>query len=919
MTSRPSDEFDLPFFKENGFARRKCVKCGSYFWTQDHEKQDCGDAPCQEYTFIGNSPAQRSCTLSEMRSQFLSFFEKNGHAVIKPYPVIARWRDDVYLTGASIFDFQPYVTEGILPPPANPLVISQPCLRLTDIDNVGPTMGRHLTVFEMGGHHAFNYPDREIYWKDQTVRYHHELLTKELGVRSELVQYKEHFWSGGGNAGPDLEASVTGLEISTLVFMFYKIVGDKLVEMPIRTVDTGYGIERWTWLTQGSTNGFQPIYGEVLDSIMRLAGVKAEDELIAASSRLSGMMITETSSDRIQSRKRVANRLRIDWQELERLLTPVENVFAVADHTKSIAFILSEGVVPSNVQEGYLTRLLIRRTYRLLKNLGIEDKLQDIVDMQISYWGRDFSSLKEMRSDIIRALQVEEKKYRSTLERGEGLVRRLSADLRSKGVKEMPLEKLIELYDSHGLVPDEVKEAAAKKGIKAEVPSNFYSLVAGKRMQVPQPLETEAEREMKVKVADVPATRTLYYEDPYLTKFKAKVLASFSDGSFALDETCFYPEGGGQPADRGTISTSKDQLNVVDVQKVGNVVLHFVDKEAPPVGETVEGEIDWNRRISLMRHHTGTHVLMGAIRRVLGEHAWQSGAQKDVDRSRLDFSHYDRLSREEIEKIERLANEAIAKNIRVETMWMPREKAEQIYGYRLYQGGVVPGREIRVVKTEDWEVEACGGTHCRSTGELGLLKIIRVDRVQDGVERITFATGISALEAVQERDRAIEKLATLLEKTPEQVVKAAQILVQDHRSLLKELEAMKKVASHAEAEKMLRKARKVGRTRLVTCKKSEGTEDDAIMLADLLAKSDENVVSVIVLAKETARVIVSAGRKAVASGVDAGKIARELATIVGGSGGGKPYFGQGGGTNVGSADRALKMAQKIVAKMVRSR
>jgi len=917
--SRPNDEFDLPFFRENGFARKKCRACGSYFWTQNPDKEDCGDAPCQEYTFIGNSPARRSYTLSEMRKQFLSFFEKNGHPIIKPYPIIARWRNDVYLTGASIFDFQPYVTEGVLPPPANPLVISQPCLRFTDIDNVGPTMGRHLTIFEMGGAHAFNYPDREVYWKDQTVRYHHDLLTKELGVKSELVQYKEHFWSGGGNAGPDLEASVNGLEISTLVFMYYKTVGDKLVEMPIRTVDTGYGIERWTWLTQGSTNGFQPIYCEVLESIMRLAGVKADEKLVATASRLSGMMIVETLSDRIESRKKVAARLGIDWRELERLLTPVEGIFALADHTKSIAFILSEGVVPSNVQEGYLIRLLIRRTYRLLKNLGIEDKLQNIVDMQISHWSRDFPNLKEMRSEIIQALQVEEKKYRGTLERGGDLVRRLSAELKSKGMNEMPLEKLVELYDSHGLVPDEVREIGTRSGIKVEVPANFYGLVAGKRMQAPQPVETEAERETKEKTAGLPPTRALYYEDPYMTGFKAQVLASFGDGSFVLDETCFYPEGGGQPADQGTIVTGRGRLTLVNIQKAGNVILHFADNKAPSVGEIVEGEIDWNRRINLMRHHTGTHVLMGAIRRVLGGHAWQSGAQKDVDRARLDFSHYDRLSREEIEKIERLANEVVVKDLRVETVWMPRDKAEQAYGYRLYQGGVVPGKEIRVVKTGDWEVEACGGTHCRSTGELGLLKIIRVDRVQDGVERITFAAGTPALEFVQERDRAIDELAALLEKSPEQVVKTVRGLVEDHRRLLKELELMKKAAASVEAEKMLREAKMVGRVRLISCKRTEGTEEEAIMLADLLAKSDEYAVSIIVLAKETVRVIVSAGRKAVASGIDAGKIAGELAPIVGGSGGGKPYFGQGGGTDVAKADKVLTMAKKIVAKMVRSR
>lgn len=142
-------EFELSFFKENDFVRKRCKVCKNYFWTQDRDSENCGDSPCQDYTFIGNPPTNKRYTLSEMRETFLKFFERNGHRIVKPYPVVARWRDDVYLTGASIFDFQPYVTEGIIPPPANPLVISQPCLRFTDIDNVGPTMGRHLTIFEM--------------------------------------------------------------------------------------------------------------------------------------------------------------------------------------------------------------------------------------------------------------------------------------------------------------------------------------------------------------------------------------------------------------------------------------------------------------------------------------------------------------------------------------------------------------------------------------------------------------------------------------------------------------------------------------------------------------------------------------------------------------------------------------------------
>jgi len=187
----PEEEYRLPFFSENGFLRKQCSVCGEYFWTQDFHKETCGDAPCQDYDFIEDSPTKKKYSLSEMREAFLSFFEKNSHKRIQPYPIIARWRDDLYVTIASIADFQPYVTEGMIPPPANPLVISQPCLRFLDIDKVGSTAGRHMTIFEMGGHHAFNYPDQEIYWKNETVRLHHEFMTEELGIRSDLISYKE--------------------------------------------------------------------------------------------------------------------------------------------------------------------------------------------------------------------------------------------------------------------------------------------------------------------------------------------------------------------------------------------------------------------------------------------------------------------------------------------------------------------------------------------------------------------------------------------------------------------------------------------------------------------------------------------------------------------------------------------------------
>ncbi|MCD6572005.1 MAG: alanine--tRNA ligase, partial [Thermoplasmata archaeon] len=211
-------ELNLEFFKEKGYVRKKCSNCKEYFWTLDKDAKLCGDQPCVSYTFIKNPPTKKRFNISQMREAFLSFFEKNGHVRLNRYPVVARWREDIYLTIASIADFQPHVTSGEVKPPANPLVISQPSIRLNDLEEIGVS-GRHLTIFEMMGHHAFNSKDEKIYWTEETTRYCHDFLTKALGIPEKKINYKEQTWYGGGNAGPCFEVLVDGLEVATLVFM----------------------------------------------------------------------------------------------------------------------------------------------------------------------------------------------------------------------------------------------------------------------------------------------------------------------------------------------------------------------------------------------------------------------------------------------------------------------------------------------------------------------------------------------------------------------------------------------------------------------------------------------------------------------------------------------------------------------------
>jgi len=912
-------EFAVPFFRENGWVRRQCQNCKGYFWTQKADAKYCGDSPCVEYTFIGKPPARRPYSVREMRELFLSFFEKNGHTRIKPYPVVARWRDDVYLVGASIYDFQPYVTEGTIPPPANPLVVSQPSIRFTDIDNVGPTLGRHDLIFEMGGHHAFNYPDKEVYWMDQTVRYHHELATEQFGLKSDSITYKEHFWSGGGNAGPDLECLCEGLEISTLVFMQYKVQGDQLTKLPIRTVDTGYGIERWAWLSQGKPSAFQVIYGPVLERIFQLGSVKFDEKLVAKVVPFSSYMNIERGQSRVEARKKVADLLKMDWRDLDQALVPIENAMAVADHTKTIAFLLSEGVVPSNVEEGYLARLLIRRTYRMLRQLGIEDRMLEILESQVDYWGPDFPQLAETRRDIADAIKAEEGKYKRTLERGADLVRKIATDLKAKSQTQVPNGTLVELYDSHGLVPDIVREVAEPLGVRVAEPADFYTMVAQRHLSEKKPgeyAEINIGTRLKEKVTGLPETAPLYYKDPFQKEFQAKVLAVVDDSYVALDQTCFYPEGGGQPGDVGVLTAPSGPVKVKDTQKAGRVILHHIDGKPPKLGEVVKGSIDWSRRINLMRHHTGTHLILGAARRVLGPHAWQAGAQKGVESSRIDVSHYERISDEQAREIERLATETALADIPVEAEWLPREKAEQEYGYRLYQGGAVPGRELRVIKIGDWDVEACGGTHCTRTGQVGAVKILRTERIQDGVERIIFAAGTQALRAFQEQQSKLQKISATVEAPIDKVDEYVESLAAERSRLAKRLEELSREWADRESKRLLAERKKLGPVNLYCATYIRGDENDVTALNNTIIEKDPSAVTVLLLVKDSARVFVGAGKQAIAKGAHAGKLAGKLAEYVGGRGGGKEYFGQGGGTNIKAADQVLKNSESALKSML---
>jgi alanyl-tRNA synthetase len=748
--------FRVKLFDIKRFRRTQCSQCKAFFWSIV-ERDNCGDVPCTNYTFM-NIPTRRSSSYKEVRDLFLEFFKKRGHEVIEPKPVVARWREDLYLTIASIVVFQPHVTSGLVPPPANPLVIAQPCIRLEDIDSVGLTLGRHLTNFIMGGHHAFNYRDKYVYWTNETVEYAYQFFVEELGIPEEELTFKESWWEGGGNAGPCFEVSAGGLELATLVFMMYKVVDGRYEELPIRIVDTGYGIERIAWFLQKTPTAFHAVYGPLVSEFHRIIGVpEPRNEFLLTA--LQGMPKLKIGG-RQELFKYVANTLGLRIGEVEEELSRIFDIYAILDHTKTVMLMLADGVVPSNSGEGYLARLVIRRTLRRLSRLSRDVKLVELIAKQISFWSDMYPNAYKARDRILEMVELEEEKYRSTLSRVSAIASRYSS------TKLPTVEDLVEIYDAHGIPPEILAEEIEKRyKVKIEIPENFYSVVASRHSR-PKVLKTVEEVKLPKEVVEefsrLSSTEPLFHLEPYTKRFKAKVLGVYKN-YVVLDRTAFYPEGGGQLGDRGYLYLNGRVYKVIDTKKIGDVVVHILENsEGLEPGVYVEGEIDWATRYKRMRHHTATHILLGALRKVLGDHVWQAGAEKTEFKARLDVTHYKMPTDEEVKKIETLVNSIIDSAVDVKVYLLPRNEAEKMYGFTLYQGGVPMTSTIRVVEIPGWDAQACFGTHVKNTSEVGVIKIVNVDKIADGVIRFEFVASTALPHYIYQVEDKLRTVAQTL-------------------------------------------------------------------------------------------------------------------------------------------------------------
>ncbi len=765
----PEKHYPVTALKELGFSRKQCKACSAFFWSQEPQAT-CGDAACTGgFSFIGNSPAKKKLSYAETWKVFAKIHRKLGYTPIPRYPVVARWREDTDFVQAGIYIFQPYVVTGEVKPAANPVVEPQLCLRFNDIDNVGIT-GSHYVCFVMMGEHAFMPP--ADFKPSQYVQDHLAWLNQGLGLPLKEITIHEDAWGGGGNLGPSMEFFSRGLELSNQVYMHYEVLPDgSTKDLNIKVLDMGQGQERVPWFTQGEVTSYETTFPAVIKRLRKATGVALDRQFMKRFLPYAALLNVDEVADVDAAWQRVAKLTGISAPELREQVQQQAALYSVAEHARALLVAFHDGALPSNVGGGYNLRVIFRRALGLAQRFGWDVSLPDICAWHAAELKKLFPELQQNLGEVAKILEVEKGKYGSTREKAHAMVARITR-------QQVTDKVLLQLYDSHGIAPELVKEEAAKAGMALEVPENFYARVADLHEKKAQVHATE--KQEKLELHGIPETKALYFGDWRApAQFTAAVL-SVQRSLVVLDQTWFYPTSGGQLHDTGTL----DGIAVVDVFKQGPHIIHRLEKDAPFTrGSQAVGRIDAKRRQQLAQHHTATHIINAAARTVLGQHANQAGAKKTPEKASIDLTHYAALGDDELFAIEEEANRIVQRAVPVHKSFIPRDEAEKRFGVGIYQGGAAPGNLLRIVDIEGIDVEACGGTHLNSTAEAGLIHIIGSSKIADDLVRIEFAAGDAARSweaSLRERSAAITALVKRLAGidvavTPHQLQPAADV------------------------------------------------------------------------------------------------------------------------------------------------
>ena len=825
---------------------------------------------------------------------------------------------------------QYYATAGAIP--FSRAVSIQKCLRATDLEQVGKTI-KHHTFFEMLGNFSFG-----DYFKQDAIDWGWDFLTRVIGLPKErlyVTVYKDdseseqfwksrigipaerlmrlgdehNFWGPAGKTGAcgpcseihfdrGTQYGCRGahcspacscdrfIEVWNLVFpQFYKDEDGGLRPLERKGIDTGMGLERLSFVSQGvdsnyDTDLFKPVIAFIRDE---------------------------------------ARREKIDDARMT-------NIRVIADHARALAFAISEGVLPSNEGRGYVIRRILRRAVVKALDLGITDPFVfRVAGAVIDVMRAAYPELAERRENIAIIVRSDEERFERTLSRGMAIFEDIVGALEKRGERRICGSDLFTLYDTYGFPVEITEELAATRGLAVDN-EGFEREMEEQRERARQTSKIGREAEGVESTAAAAENFVGYESFEVATVISSLAVEGGADKraaqgcvvEVALERTPFYPEGGGQVGDVGLIVGPEGRGAVREVRWAGGRIMHrvLVENGSLAEGEGVVARVDAERRRATQRNHTATHLLHAALRSVLGGHVRQSGSLVDPERLRFDFTHYEPLSENEIRAVEDIVNVKILENIPVRTAYETFEKARARGAMALF--GEKYGQQVRVVDIEDASCELCGGTHVGATGDVGSLRIVWESGIAAGTRRIEAVTGLAALEVGREAAGVVERASRILKVSVRDLEEGAKRTVERLRNLEREVSDLRQRLAGQEVGEILKDAREVAGLKVIARRVDAPDLEVLKHLADRLQEAlGGGVVCLGAAIDGRAAVVVSVGQSVVGAGVKASVVAKKMGEMVGGRGGGKDSFAQAGGKNLDMLDEALARCPDVIADLVK--
>ena len=878
--------------------------------------------------------------LNELREMFLSFFETKGHLRLPSFSLIPQNDASLLLINSGMAPMKPFFT-GEQEPPRHRVTTCQKCIRTGDIENIGKT-ARHGTYFEMLGNFSFG-----DYFKKEAIHWAWEFLTskewvgldperlypsvfagnettpaddeafriwnEEIGIPAERIfkfGKEDNFWEhGSGPCGPCSEiyydrgeqwgcgkpGCTVGcdcdryIEVWNVVFSQFDNDGENhYTELKQKNIDTGMGLERLACVCQGVPSLFD------VDTVMNITRKVTE---------ITGASYGQSHATDVSLR-------------------------VITDHIRSATFMICDGVLPSNEGRGYVLRRLLRRAARHGKLLGVNDPfLYTVCDTVIHENEGHYPELRERQDYITKVIRVEEENFAKTIDGGLKIFNDMLSEHKAKGESTFSGADAFKLYDTYGFPIDLILEMVEEQDMKLDE-AEFHKQMDEQRQRARKAREALGDLGWAgVEFGkDVPETEFVGYDHTAIDD--AKVVALVVENEQAeevmpgveaivvLDKTPFYAEMGGQVADHGVISADGVTFQVTDVQKnKGGKYMHTgkLTQGVLKVGDTVSASIDVKRRKAVMRAHSATHLLDKALRTVLGDHVHQAGSLVEEDRLRFDFTHFSALTAEELAKVSAMVNEAVLEGYDIHTDVLPIEEAKKKGAIALF--GEKYGDTVRVVDMgEGYSVEFCGGTHLDNTAKVGVFHISSEFSVASGVRRIEATTGKASLEVMNRNQEMLFQAAAALKAKPGELREKAEQTMLEVKTLHQMVEKFKAKESAGEADRFLFGARQVGELKVLTATIADADANKLRQMGDMLRDKAPNVVAVLATVNgEKITFLAVCGKEAVAKGIKAGEIIKNVTAICGGKGGGKPDSAMGGGTNVLKLDDALASIDDFVA------